>query len=45
MHRWLDGVYKAHIARSLELKDAKVRCRDRNQWRSVVNDTSGGVNR
>jgi len=30
--RWLDGVKKACNARSLELREAKVVCMDREQW-------------
>ena len=36
----LDGVKKAYSARSLEFRDAKVMCVDREQWRYFVNATN-----
>ena len=41
--RWLDRAIKACYARSLELRDAKVKCMDREQWRDLFNGTNGGV--
>ena len=42
--RWLDGNREACSARSLELRDAKVKCMDREQWQDLVNGTNGGIN-
>ena len=41
--KWVNGVEKLCIAMSLELRDAKVKCMDRKQWRDFGNDTSCGV--
>ena len=40
--RWLDEVKKMGNDRSSELRDAIVKCVDREQWRKFVNTTSGG---
>ena len=40
---WLDGVKNAGYVRALELRDAKVNCMHREQWRDFVNCTNGGV--
>ena len=39
----LDGVREACDASSLKLRDAKVKCVDREQWRSFLNGTNGGM--
>ena len=42
--RWLDGIKKACIARSLELGDVKVVCIKREQCRDIANCANGGLN-
>ena len=41
--RWLDGGKEAYNARSLDLREAKVKCIDTKQWREFVNDINGGM--
>ena len=42
--RWLSAVKKACNARSLELRDAKVRFMNREQWMELVNEMNNGIN-
>ena len=37
---WLNGTKKECTARSLELRDAKVMCMDREQWKDFVSTTN-----
>ena len=39
--RWLDGACNARL---LGLRDAKVKCINREQWKNFVNGTFCGVN-
>ena len=41
--RWLDRGKEARDARSLDLREAKVKCMDTEQWREFVNGTNGGI--
>lgn len=41
---WLNRAKKVCNTRSLELKDAKLMCMYREQWRIFVNGTNSGVN-
>ena len=34
---WMDGVKKALNGRRLNVREAKERARDRNEWRVIVN--------
>ena len=44
INRWQDGVSKACSSRSLELKDAKVKCMNGILWEDSVSGTNSGVN-
>ena len=35
--RWMDGVKKALNDRGMDVREAKERARDRNDWRAIVN--------
>ena len=39
--RWLDRGKEAYNARSLDLREANVKCMDSEQWREFVNGTNG----
>ena len=43
MYEAADGVKKVCSARSLELRDVKVKCTDRNQWRKFVSGPNGDM--
>ena len=39
-----DGIRKACEARLLELRDAKVKCMDRGQWKNFMHSVKGDMN-
>ena len=42
--RWPDGLKEARITKSLELRDAKVKCVDRDEWRDFMYSSNIDIN-
>ena len=42
--RWLNEVKEAGVVKSLDLRDAKLTCNDRELWPDFVNGTNDGTN-